>query len=764
MTIRLLTNDMFEWNERRYRLVHVDTQLKVVHVIPLDGKSDPVCWKLAALTAMCSDRKNFRLLLDDAAPHPVDPSPSDVEVRNKRWSRIESLVKHPDLWDKGKRPTLLKEHASKIKVSTKTLRANLRAWWAGGQIEDALLGDYHRSGRIEESTPGALTVTEKSPNGAFTIVFAPAKQHARGRRPKDGTHLPFPIPAALREELLKAAREHFEEDFSKSVKGATTAVLAQFFALRGPDGKFLRDDEGAAVLRPPGQRPSYKQIKYLLNKALVVSAAFKRRNSAAEYENNHAPSTGSVLDDTNGPGDVFEIDGTVLDVYVVAKANRKYVIGKPALFLVIDRSSRLIVGFYLTLENPSWTEATQAILSISGDWKSLCERLKVPYKASDWPAAGVMPARFFGDRADMITYESNALCDGVGVSVTNAPALMSADKAIVESGFKSIQAPLRQHAPGYEPPVNIGKRRGKKYHKGASMTLDEMAAVLLRVIIAHNRKEKAGYQASPEEILGDHSSAPIHIWQRAVEVRMGTTRRMPIELLRRKLMPRGKAQVKKDGLHFLGCVYEADGLREWFTRASMRGTFEVVVSYTTNLVDSVVVHDRFAPGKEHTATLTRKSSLFRGYTFAEVAFVQSVAAAKVRTGERNNEGHEVALLQDMQEVTQPALAETLQLTVNVTPGMRLTDGDKLRALEAKDRRREVQGFDSPGLHYAQIQESIAVEQFEDVPDFDDVEVRREPSHSEAQATDAESASPQTSSAILPNPDALSALHLMLGIK
>jgi len=150
-------------------------------------------------------------------------------------------------------------------------------------------------------------------------------------------------------QILRIAREHYEQDASKSVRGTTTVVLNELFSLKGADGKPLRTVEGGAVLKPPGQRPSFDQVRYLLAKALTASGTWKKRNGSAEYDNNHAPSTGSVMDDCTGPGDVGEIDATVIDVYIAAQANRKVIIGKPVLFLIIDRWSRLIIGFYITL-------------------------------------------------------------------------------------------------------------------------------------------------------------------------------------------------------------------------------------------------------------------------------------------------------------------------------------------------------------------------------------------------------------------------------
>ena len=710
MSALLLVNDVFEFNGTRRRLVHVAKHANAAYTVALGAPidADPFRWNLTDLSDLASELANdkkpkLRVVTETSAiDRPVNAGRHDLIVRDLRWARIKDLVRHPGVWEQETRVALLAAHAKAIGVSTKTLRANLRMWWAGGQTPDALLGNSYRCGRIEASTPGALSFTETSPNGPVTVVFAPAKKNARGRRPKEGNYVPLALPPELRSTILEVARAHYEDDACKTVRGATTVVLTDLFSLKDADGKPLRDADDNAVLKPPGQRPSFHQVRYLLKRSLVISATYKRRHGAANYDNNHAPSTGSVLDDCLGPGDVYEIDATIIDVYVVATVNRRVIIGKPTLFLIIDRWSRLIVGFYISLENPSWSEATQAILSISGDWEALCKRLGVTYHERDWPARGVQPNRYFGDRADMITYASNALCDGVAVQVTNAPALMSKDKSLVESGFLTTSVPLREHVDGYEPPTNPFKRRAKKYHKDGALTFNETAAVFLRGVIAHNRKEKAGYQASAEEILNDLPCNPRDIYARGIAQRMGSAARMPIDVMRRKLMPRAVGQVKVDGVHFKGCIYESKDLREWFTRASLKGIFDVAIAYTPNLVDKVIVLDPFDDRKEHIVSLTTTSADFAGYSFAEVMFVQQAKGTKARAAEKYNEAQDVARLQDIRNVTRPAVAEMKVATRGVTPGVRLSGGDEVRAVEAQQRRRDIHDMDKPGLHYGAL--------------------------------------------------------------
>jgi hypothetical protein len=53
--------------------------------------------------------------------------------------------------------------------------------------------------------------------------------------------------------------------------------------------------------------------------------------------------------DPVGPGDVYQIDSTTADIYLVNSLSAKIPIGRPTLYLVIDVWSGMIVGFNLTL-------------------------------------------------------------------------------------------------------------------------------------------------------------------------------------------------------------------------------------------------------------------------------------------------------------------------------------------------------------------------------------------------------------------------------
>jgi putative transposase len=632
--------------------------------------------------------------LDADTGRPQIDSPEDIAVRDLRWSRITDLVNDDRIWEPATRGPLLREHAENIGTTRETLLATLRKWWQGGQVKDALLGRLFNCGHIELEKQGGDVFKAKSERGEEVIVFRPPTQASRGPNRKDGKR-PFAFAPKLRKLILRVAQRQFLTDYAKSVSSAASKVLAHIFCERDAAGKPLKGDDGKVVLKPPAQRPSKAQVRYLLKKCIPVSAAYAARHGRHEYENNKKPRPGSIMDDCLGAGDVFEIDSTKADIWLVARANRAAVFKrKPTLYLVVDRGSRLIVGFHVTLENASWAEGAQAILSIAGNWKKLCERFGVPYRKEDWPAWARLPNRFVSDRGDMIAEASEQLTDAAGVPITNAPPLSPPSKSPVETCMRLAQLPFRRYVPGHEPSENYRKRRAKKYGKDACLNMHEFAGLMLHSVWKHNTSVLTGYTGTAEEILSDLPFTPVNLWHMQ-QAKQGLGRRMQIDVLRRKLLPQGVGTMKYDGLHFRDCIYYSEEVREWMVIARTAGVFDVKVSYTSNLVNTVIVYDPADTRRSFVLPLGPKSLKYRNYTFLEVENLRSRERDRAREGKEANEAGEATFILAAEEVTEPAYKEAREASADMPLGKRVTVGEAERQREAHERRSDHHDLSRP---------------------------------------------------------------------
>lgn len=606
-TKSLSINDVLRHQDKLVRLIAAIPSANLAYVIDIESK--------LALPhqVLYQDLKEHGIPEADIAwRRPLNSSAACQEVREVRFNRIQGLVKDPSILSAYTRGPLLQIHANKVGVSKKTLLADLRAWWQRGQLKDALMGDYFRSGRITESTTGALVLDGKSTDGKQQVVLAPCRDNARGRRPIDGNYTPMKLTAQEKLRIIKLGKEKYSADQTVSIRSVVAHVLVRLYAVRDTNGKLKLDEHDAPIFPPLGRRPTNRQISYLLQTALSIPKTYARRHGTAEYLNNMAPTTGTVLDDCNGPGDVYEADETTLDYHIVSALDMTITLGKPVLHIVVDRYSRLIVGFHVSLDAANWEDGKLAFLSVANDWEALCKQHGVKYVPADFPAQGVMCNRLFGDRGLLMTFASDSLSI-IGNDTTNAPALLSRSKPIVESTFRRFNKLLKE-LPGYEPQWNVNKRRAKPYEKDACLTLSQLEGVLLRAMICLNREILENYPQRATDTKAGLLPVPRELWVRESERLNALPRRVSREWLQRSLLSTNTAKVTQDGIAFQGNYYTCKEAikNDWFSIASIDSPFDVNVRFTPKNLDEILVEDPKNPALQYLAKLTTRSQRIVG--------------------------------------------------------------------------------------------------------------------------------------------------------
>jgi hypothetical protein len=636
-------------------------------------------------------RKNGVRQADPAWNRPINESAACQEIREERYRRIRDIVTKPEILFPKTRGPILRMHAERVGVNKKTLLADLRAWWQRGQVKDALLGDYFRSGRLTDTTPGALIHDEKSVAGIKHVVMAPSNGEARGRRPIDGNYTPMKLTNEEKQRIIKTGKALYEHDRTVSMRSVVANVLLELYAPSGPDGTPLKDSSGNVLLPPKGRRPTNRQIGYLLKSVLSVPKSYARRHGRAEYLNNKAPTTGTVLEDCIGPGDVYEADDTTLDFHVVSDDDITITLGKPVLHIVVDRYTRLIVGFHLSLDAANWEDAKLALISVACDWKALCEEHGITYNEADFPAQGVMCNRYFSDRGPLITFASDCL-SFIGNDTTNAPALLSRSKGVVESTFPRFNK-LLVEIPGFEPQWNVTKRRAKPYEKDACLTRHQLIGAVLRAMIALNREVLENYPQRRIDTENGLLPIPEELWVRESERLNALPRRVPHEWLQRNLLSTETALVTQDGIKFMDRHYtcnEAIKL-DWFSIASIQAPFEVNVRFTPKNLDEILVEDPKNPALQYKATYTKKSQQCVGENpILTDTESEAVAAGKRklrREAETLNENQRAAFIADILPMAKAAHAAVQAAVKGKSQASRKKAAAEKRVTESEETRK-----------------------------------------------------------------------------
>jgi putative transposase len=593
----LFKNDVFLDGGVRYRLLHADADSGLAWVISLDDpKALPASryWselkmlvpQAATNDTVGSEPTTARL---EPASHSLNATPAMRKVRDKAIEILGDIHNQvPAIFDPHQRSQLVHEREQQG-FSRVSVYKHLRRFWQGGQSPSALLGDFHRCGR---HTTG---MTE-----------------GRGAKPRFDYDV-YQVEQTDCEKFADIIDNLYLKDKRLLISQAYQRLLERHYQ--------AADGNGDLWVKPHGERPSLKQFEYYLRTRYTLEHRLRQREGAKDFERDHRAILDTVLTRCQGVGHQYEADASIADVYLVAESDRKRIVGKPTLYFIIDRKSRLIVGWYVGLENSSWVCALQALLTVSLDKRAICERYGVKYNESDWPAHEVFPDEIIADR-EMLQKASDQIADDLCTRVFNLPSQRPEHKPVVECQFKLTRMRLQDGTPGFDPPENAKRRMGKHYEQDASLTLEKFTELILNAIIEHNRTPMKAYDLSLQERSDAVEPSPLGIWRHNIATRTGLLTRYTADRVRLALLPRAEATVSEEGIEFGGCFYTCEEAlqRGWFVAARKR-RFKVTVSYDGRLVDRLYVHasKKFAErGQVYECVLTKRSEKFRGMSFPEV--------------------------------------------------------------------------------------------------------------------------------------------------
>ncbi|HLM45970.1 MAG TPA: hypothetical protein VK458_19020, partial [Myxococcaceae bacterium] len=396
-TNALLESDLLDGRRSVLRLLFVDRDAGEVALIDVeDPKAMPEWESLESLRegfdcGALRIRTNDRWLADTRPESAL--TTASKQVRDERLRVLEPLV---DLAADPAQQVLRAETRGPLVLAAAVANGKslgkvygwLRQYWQRGQTANALLPAFHLCGaRGEERRAGQKKRGRPS-------------KLALGEPGREGMN----VTEEIRHLIVKGGTRFWRRRHRGkrlSLREAHQATLEALFC----SGVEFRAGRVVPILKPEGELPTFRQFCYWLGKARN-----KERDLIARYgERRHALRTRAVLGSSEhlsrGPNDLYLVDATVGDIYLLSSIDRRRVIGRPVIYLVVDHFSRMIVGFYVGLEGPSWVGAMMALENAFTDKVQFCARYGIEISEEDWPCHYV-PRAITADRGEMIASPS----------------------------------------------------------------------------------------------------------------------------------------------------------------------------------------------------------------------------------------------------------------------------------------------------------------------------------------------------------------------
>lgn len=626
----------FIGENRIERVLWIDIQRRGYMMIDIASKNAlPLYRRHAELESMADDEL-LKFDAEDPFIYSIDEDAMDPRyraLRYKNWQRVSLLVvQQPAIFLPEQRGKIIAAQIAKTGESHVSVYRLLRRYWQRGMTRNAFLPDYARCGGRGRDKG----ISDKP----------------RGRRPKDPNIVVVNIDQNLRSIFRAAITRFYASKPVFDLAECYYAMLQDYFT-----DAAINPDHGRQELVVRVGSPTLKQFRYWYGKDNDIFAISRRRHTARKYDKDMRGLLGTSSEGVCGPGERYQIDATIGDVYLVSRYDRHRIVGRPVVYVIIDVFSHLITGVYVGFEGPSWVGAMEALSVAVLDKVSYCGRFGIPILPEEWPSVG-MPVRLLGDRGEMAGRMVETFINSFNVHVENTAPYRADWKGLVEQQFRLLPARFKAYTPGYIQ-EDYQQRGGRDYRLDATLDIDQFTRVLIICILAYNNSHVLkDYPLSPEMIRDRVRPVPIEMWEWGIAHGAGRLRTFPAEQVRVSLLPSDEATVTCHGIRYSGCFYSCPlALDEhWFDKARQRGTWKIRISYDPRCMDSIWLHGE--PGQPHfiACTLTDRSRLHEGKSLWEIDQLRQEARSLAAAARPEQRQGRVTLINQVQSVIREAEA------------------------------------------------------------------------------------------------------------
>ena len=624
--------------------------------------ADEIVWikldESSALPSMALTEELENAILDEALTREKDPyaelamvmpepGSTAYQKREANYQLIQPLVEAAGFFDPKARSTIINKIIEEKGTTKKRLYLLARRYWQRGQTANALLPDYKNSGAKGK------------------------KRSAQGKklgRPREHTPGIGAIVDSVVEKLFRIAIERYVLNDKKNSFPSAHRKFKNLFENSFPD-------------TPESEIPSKWQLMHFFKREYGQVEKIQKQSSKIEYSKDVRPLSATANTQVLGPGSRFEIDATIADIYLVSDSDRRNIVGRPTIYMVIDVFSRMIAGFYVGFENASYVAAMQALAMSMTDKVELCKKYGFDISPEDWPVVGLSDA-ILADRGELLGHQIESLERNFSVRIENTPPYRGDAKGIVERSFRTLQADFKPYAPGVVQGTMIKKRGGKDYRLDGKLNVTEFTEIILSSILYHNQFHTLEKYDRDIDMPSDLPMTPLSLWNWGVQHRTGRLRAAPEDALRISLLPREKVTFSELGVCMFGVYYTSQEILQegWLHRSDnvVRPT-KMDAAYDPRTADYIYIFPKKNCAEYWVCNLTQRSRQFSGCSFWDVWQVSAEQKKAIANSKLESDKKKRELKAMIEEKIKTALSESVD-----DDG--LTKSERLRAIG--DNRRK----------------------------------------------------------------------------
>lgn len=340
-------------------------------------------------------------------------------------------------------------------------------------------------------------------------------------------------------------------------KGPTELYRA--FKCAYVDRKVGTMSDGRPLMEPdPEKAITLSQFTYVL--ANLESARQREivMVSKAKWSKDHRALIGTARDGVRYPGQLYIIDSTVADVYLVCAMDGKILVGRPVIYVVIDAFSSLILSIHVTVDTANADQAKVALYRAVTKKDAWLKSLHAPHEFAAALPAGCKPTAVFCDRGELLSKAGLEMAKTMNVALRLAAPYRADWKSLVERFFGIINERVLHWMPGGVR-ARAMERGERDVRYDGVLSIHGLQRVMLSLAAEWNQTHNMSKHVSATMLRHEIPATPIEFWNYGLKFLHPAAEWFEREDAVRQLLPTIESILNRRGAELLeGLRFTAD--------------------------------------------------------------------------------------------------------------------------------------------------------------------------------------------------------------
>ncbi len=290
---------------------------------------------------------------------------------------------------------------------------------------------------------------------------------------------------------------------------------------------------------------------------------------------------GRIADRPMLPLQEVEIDHTPLDVLIVSedgseqRGDRRRKLARVYLTVAICRTTRMICGFHISFDPPSWTSVMECLRMaiLPKDVSDLGE-------GAEWPVFGLIVNLRYDNGREFLSFSMDAALGQLNIEGTRMPRAKGRLKGTVENWLKNVAVDFCAWLPG-KTFRNVEQKGDYPAEQRAILTMAQVKHLFkVWVVMIYHNRDHAGLM----------KQAPIDKWRSLAKI---WRPELPpsVEDLNPLIALVVNRTIQNQGIRYLGLKYQSSELNALRKRIGFHFGREYMVKVDSNDISALLVLD-----------------------------------------------------------------------------------------------------------------------------------------------------------------------------